>query len=358
MSELVDLISDGADFLQELKPILTGIAILGTMVALMGTDDTLPEADVSSYESKALKQQAEIISDLEREKKNLEESQNKKKQQQMQVEDWLKQTEELIKEICQYRYKLFVPGNVEDIQSAIAQAKDFLKKGAGQAAFSEAYDAWQMAEMTKSRLIDFELEWETEYENFVKAGIRAEMLFNQCAAWEVHVRTDEGEETVEINVDYWTRGRLREIYDKVPGQELPRECRTEEIRQKIAETEEMIGQMQRLPEAAAQAFLDSQMRAEQCETVYRALIKRGWTLENDRAYGYEKNDNRNNVILQMQNAVQDRVSLIFEGHGSFRVSARFRDANNRDFQKHLSDLLRRALTEDGFTLTDIQILTA
>lgn len=358
MREITDLISDGVEVLQELKPVLAGIAVLGTLVAVLGSDDSSEEADVSLYESETLKQQEKVLFGLQQEKKKLEEGQDKKRQQQIQVEDSLRQAEELVKEICQYRYELFMPGAVEDIQNAIAQASDFLKKGAGQSALSEACHACQMAQMTIGQLIGFEIEWEKEYKNFIKSGIRADMFFKQCAAWEIYVQTTEGKERVEIDVDYWTKGKLQEIYGKIPRQQISRECCIVEIQERTAETEEIIGQMRTLSETAAEAFLDSQVRAEQCETVYQALIKRGWVLENDSAYGYENRDNRNNVILRMKNGVQDRMELVFGVHGSFRVSARFRDAGNLDFQKHLADLLYKALTEDGFTLTDLQVLTA
>lgn len=326
-------------------PFLTAAAVLSTVIA----------AEVLHENSSAVRQslgneaeQTRTLNSLKAEKEALE-----KKQQQRngQTQDYLNEARNLLKDIQDHRHEFFLPGHAADIQDSIQQVEDHVSKGRESAAHVESLHACQTARTTLSRLLTLEIEWEETWQALTD---RIDALNRFSVRYNARVHTSAGDETVTLDLDYWTGDRLQRLRGQIPTPH--RDLSAEELRGQIQQAETLLEQMERLPEAALAAFLDACLRKELCEAVYQALLDRGWALAGGNAFGFENNDERRPAFLRMKDAVGDSISFTFAEERRFHASISLQKAGDRSLREHLAGTLRRSLSESGFVLTEFQVL--
>lgn len=355
MGIVEDLLEHSVDALTEHPFLIAGAVAVGGLLAMAGEEAYSDSSDSSpSVYGVQLNRQQKTISQLERE---LAEKEEEKKAKEKSAGAWIEETERIWKELEGYRHELFLPGSLEEVKNSLDTARALLEKGIPEAAAPAARNACQLAKLTREKLVRCELAWERQYQRLLEKRRRVEQFTAHCAAWEVRVQTEEGEEAAAIDVDYWSDGRLTELTRQLEIKEVERECSTEELQELVERTEKLLNRMEELPQEAAAAFLDSQQRLWLCENVYHALLRRGWMPVREDFYGCEDGDDRKAVYLRMQNAQGTNVNFRFTARGGFQVSAVFRDVGNRDLQQHLADTLLGILREDGFAVTEFQSLT-
>lgn len=292
--------------------------------------------------------QTRTLNCIRAEKQALEQQRNQKVQQ---TKDYLSEAQDLLERIQGHRHDFFLPGCAIEIEDSIRQAKDFVNKHLDQAAYSEAFHASRTARTYLDRVLTLEIAWEEARMALLERVEFLTRFGDQCQA---RIHTDVGEETVSLDLDYWTDGELTQLRGQIP--EFHEDLTTSGLQERARQADILLAQMQGLPQTAVEAFLDSRLRTELCEAVYRTLLDRGWTLAGESAFGYENGDNRQAVYLRMRNAVGDGLFFEFRAQGQLRANLRFHRASSRGLQDHLSATVRNALTDCGFHITDFQIV--
>ncbi len=363
----MEIIENITESLADASPVLKGAAVMGGLILLLGalSEDGSSAFDreyeqfwnQADYNRTELEEQESVIRDLEKQKQSLEEEKAERAvNQSEQTEKWIEETKQLRDEIAGKRHAMFLPGALEEIDLAMEQTEVFKEKGAGQAAFLEAGNACRMARRDKKIILDREIEWEQAYTAYLETEAVVKGLKELYGAWPVQVPAAEGNEQVTLDVDYWTRGQLSGFYDQAMALTPDRSLGTEEL---VKRTERLAGirdRMRDLNTEAVEKFMDAAQRMEMCEAVYHAMQKRGWILDGERAFGHDEDDERQPAFLIMRNAVWDRVSFRFTENGGFHVSVRISKTGNRDLQQYLAEMIRQALNENDFTITDFQTL--
>ncbi len=345
MGAVRDFIEERVDIVSDHPFLFLGAVALGSLISLSSEQ---PNYGNNSYAGQRDLQE-ETISGLEKE---LEACEKRRNDQKCSAEQMIREAEEILDEIKNYRWEMFLPDCVKEVRNSLDIAVALEKNDDIEATISAARNALLMAQLKKKKLVEYELAWERMYQSLLELRTQAEQFAEQCTAWKVKVQTDEREEEADIDVDYWTSGRLGQISRQMELGEVSRECSTEELQGLVESTTAILNQMKNLPQEAAEAFLDSQQRLQLCESVYNALFQRGWTLEREDSYGYEDEDDRNPMYLQMQNPAEIHMDFQFTSQGGFRVSVSFRGVGNQDLRQHLEYTVLEILRQEGFTVTE------
>lgn len=347
MGVMEDILEESVDVLSEHPFLFLGAVAVGGLIGLSSAQS----AHWDDFYTGQQNLQEEVISGLETE---LEACEKERNNQKCSAKRMIQEAEGILDEIKEYRWEMFLPGCVEEIRNSLDIAIALEQNGDTEAAVSAGRNALLMAQLKKKKLIEYELAWEKVYKSLLEQRAQAKQFTEQCKAWKIKVQTDEGEEETDIDVDYWISGRLGQISRQLELGEVSREYSTEELQELMESTAAVLDQMKSLPQEAAESFLDSQQRLQLCESVYNALLQRGWRLEGEDSYGYEDGDDRNPIYLQMQNPAEIHMNFQFTRQGGFQVSALFPGVGNRNLQRHLEDTILEILRQDGFIVTEFR----
>ena len=265
---------------------------------------------------------------------------------------WEPQTRETMKRIEKYRHELFAPGALEEIDRALKDAAGFRADGFHQAAADTLYQAWQLARITEQRVLEGEKAWEEASVDYLTRFGCLQKLLQAMPNMPVEFTTDQGKETLTMDADFWSEGRVTALQEGLPEQELPRDLTLEQVHQRSGLINERTSALSEAAHGAVEAFMASQQRMDVCDAVYTAFADRGWILDEEGENGFEKEDSRRDISLSLRSAADDRLVFTFSGAGRISMKAQFQGVQNRGLKDHLERILRQALTENGMSLSE------
>lgn len=266
---------------------------------------------------------------------------------------WEAQTGENLKTIEEYRHTLFAPGEVTKIRNALEDARRFRREGSESLAAKTFYDAWQLSRITLAQVLQEEKRWEEANAVYLTCHKSLEEVLETTPKMEVRFTTDQGQETLTMDADFWSRGQVTVLQTQMPQPLLSRDLTVEQVQQQTRTLQNLAEDLSRVVTEAVDAFRMSQQRMELCEAVYDSLADRGWCLEDTGENGFEQEDPRQDACLNLYNAAGDRLRLRFSGPGQIAAQTRFRGVYNRNLEAYLQGVLRQALEENGFVVAQL-----
>lgn len=353
---LSDMIREGAEFLGDFAqgslemlgdfaPILAVWTVAGIAVQYLEDLGSSP----AQGGGPPIEPQRQAVAALERRKQELAEQAAEPGSV---VIDELRQTTvAYLDEIKTMRHELFCHrGEVEEIENALRRSEEAQKQGSGygQLALLEMQGARRLAQTVYQTLCELELEWEEAAQAIRELTAQMEDFMERCAAYPAGVKTSEGREEIELDVDYWTDGGLSALREPSPAVE--RDLPLEELHALIDRERERFAAMLALPQTALDALCAAQIRREICSIMHDTLVSGGWTLTEP---GYREEKHR--AQLQMKNAAQDVLLLTVSHGGECRLRALFHEVGNTEVQQRLAAQLQDALRENGFSVEDSRV---
>ena len=193
---------------------------------------------------------------------------------------WVEQSQAYFNDIEQYRHDMFTPGQLEKLKSRLNLMRSDFTTGAHQAAISSAREVFSNAVELKEEVVNAETEWNYYHALFQQALADTRSNINFYQSMQITFETENGEETVDADIDYWTEGAMNEISSALTKIER----RTEQIEQvtkdELIDLTDALAQLNSQMEMAAnrgkEALISSQLRAEMAGTLVQALAERGW----------------------------------------------------------------------------------
>ena len=266
---------------------------------------------------------------------------------------WRKKTEEALEHMEKLRHELFAPGEVKQIRQALQDAEDFREKGHQEAANTALYQAWQLARKTEECVLQAEKEWEEAAVAYLTAHGSMQLVLDNTSEMPVEFTTDQGKETLPMDADFWSQGRVSALQKTLPEEELPRDLTVEQVQQRIQQIRALAQELEQAITVAVEDFQISQQRMELCEAIYEFFADRGWALDETAENGFEKQDPRKDILLNLYSAAKDKLEFTFSGAGRISAKSRFRDVHNRGLMEYMEQIIRQALQENGFTVTQL-----
>ena len=225
---------------------------------------------------------------------------------------WLQDLRVLQQSVDELPHERFSRGSMARINGQIEQAEMNLRDGASQAALSQAQAAYFQLIELRSEVLFKEQEFEMAYAQAVEA-VRS--LLEEVAQNRQGVIPTErpGESDIEVDIDFWSRGSLSRMQDRL--REIERTLEKDrstltlgQVRQWEEEAASLRPQLVEAVEAARMAIINSQACFNVAEIIADVMEEQGYSVEQGT---YEGEDQREAYAIKMRNRGGDEfVSII------------------------------------------------
>lgn len=224
-----------------------------------------------------------------------------------------------------YQHQRFAPGKLADLRRDLdfANADIQAKPGLFEAAISTSRQTYLKLVDLRLELEQKEREWELYYQAALTdlRSLIAEIKANRKC--EIEVGEGKEAERFQVEVDYWTKGRLSEYESQLSWLETQllegeSTLTTEELKaicEQITQQQPILGG---ILEQAKLSILGSQMRAEIADQVVETLTGLGYTLVDDT---YEGEDERNAYVVKVKNIAGDEVVTVVSPESEFGANS-------------------------------------
>ncbi|MCG5060018.1 MAG: hypothetical protein KA714_19065 [Limnoraphis sp. WC205] len=254
---------------------------------------------------------------------NLETERQRK--QQLAV-DYFADVEQVWKQVDRdYQHQRFAPGKLADLRRDldIANGNIQAKPGLFESAIATSQQTYLKLADLRLELEQKEREWELYYQAALTdlRSLIAEIQANRKC--EIEVGEGNEAERFQVEVDYWTKGRLSEYESQLSQLETQllegeSTLTTEELKaigEQITQQQPILGE---ILEQAKLSILGSQMRAEIADQVVETLTGLGYTLVDDT---YEGEDERNAYVVKVKNIAGDEVVTVVSPESEFGANS-------------------------------------
>lgn len=237
------------------------------------------------------------------------------------AEDWIAQAEAYFSDIEQYRHELFAPNQLTHLRTLLSQVAEDIKNEAFQSAISASRNVFNQAVDLKERVVSAEIEWAHYHSEFRHLFADVESALYHYQNLRYKLPTQDGEQEVDANVDYWTDGELSVIESEVveirERTAQIQELSTAELLTLITTLRSISIRIDETGEKAKEALICSQVRAELADSLARTLQESGWEYVGYTYEGREMNaalhiklrDNLGNEIVTVISPEMNRDTL-------------------------------------------------
>lgn len=204
--------------------------------------------------------------------------------------------------------------------------------------YTQLEDAWKAAKS----------EWETRW-NQVNG------LLQQGQHFPVQVNTSNGQETVSVDCEFWSRGALSDAGNTLPPLKQPEDTSTAAFNTLSRQADQLYRRIGDILHQAEQDFVLAQMRIQLGNSIMESLYARGWYLEADSDYGFANGDQREDLTLKLCSPVGDRVQFILKPDSTMQMRPQFKNIHNRSLLQLLAQVLQSALRSNGITVQNVSL---
>lgn len=224
---------------------------------------------------------------------------------------WLQEAQDALVAIGSYRHDKFCPDEYAKLQQKFQLSQINIDNEVFEASISSSQTLWQEACALKNKLEQLENDW-SDY--FTQAITSNELLIATCDAQktlELAFDTEDGSETLQVDIDYWCDGLLSNLKDSAINQQnllkQSEEMEVKDFQQLIAESTELQKEAKELTQKAKEAIILSQSRSDMASDIVESLSSSGFNLVDS---CFQGDDQRDAIHLKMQNIAGDEVVTI------------------------------------------------
>jgi len=243
-----------------------------------------------NLEAKMEKNRQSLQNAINNVEKNIQAKENNHRRQ---AEFWISQTEIFFTDIEQYRHDLFTPNRLQRLRTELAQTSYNMQSEAFQAAIATAMNVFNQTAELKEIVVTAEMEWNFYYKKLQEALADTRSNLNYHKTMKFTFTTEDGDETVDANINYWTEKALDRIEEKLAQIEQkaanPNEISTDKLKEMTAYLKQINAEIENAENKAKEAFVSSQFRAEMASKLGEVLMAQGWTCDGSTYEGGEYN---------------------------------------------------------------------
>lgn len=235
------------------------------------------------------------------------------------AEQWVQGLQEELAFIREtYRHEQFSPGEVAALESRLNAARQDIQNQMPQAAVSEAREAFRQAVNLGQRLELIEMTWNELYERAQEELQEALTLAEEYKVNTLCMETANGQEEIDLDVDYWTEGGWQQVRDglqrfKVRLVQEKDTFQCEDLRRIIGEINHYNEILPQLEDQAKTALIASIKRMDIQTQICDALADLGYNLVDST---YAEEDFRRSYHLKMKNADNEEIVTVVQPQSS------------------------------------------
>jgi len=268
-----------------------------------------------------------------------------------QAEFWINQTEIFFTDIEQYRHELFTPNRLQKLKYELSQASSDMKIEAFQSAISSARDVFNQAVELKEIVVNAEIEWNFYYKKFQEALANTKSYLIYRKTMQFTFKTEEGDETIDANINYWTDNALdcieKELADIEQTAAKPNDISTDKLKEMIADLKQIDDKMDIAEAKAKEALISSQFRAEMASKIGEVLIAKGWKCED---CVYEGGEYSGKVHVKLSDIKGNEIVAVITPDENMANNIElnfFNIDNDEGFRQTQLKSIHNSLKEDG-----------
>jgi len=260
----------------------------------------------------------------------------------------LKQEIAFIRE--RYRHEQFTPGEVARLENRLQLANSNRAQGIYQTAIGTGQEGFLQARQLREQLELMEMHWEHCRQLAHESATAALLLLDE------HKQIDyrlEGDQTLQVEVDYWTEGQWQILHDRVSGlqQQVADGQSTltaDQFRELQQTVEQANDQTLALVATAKVAALSSIKRRDIQDIILERLAEMGFAYQDS---SYEGEDFRRALHLKLRNGNGDELVTVVTPEGEVfnnRLTFNFFDQSpNEQVRDERLNLLRQHIESEG-----------
>jgi hypothetical protein len=271
-----------------------------------------------------------------------------------QADFWINQTKIFFTDIEQYRHDLFTPNQLQKLKNELEQTSSDMQSEAFQSALSTSRGIFNKAAELKEIVVNAEIEWNFYYKKFQKALADTKSNLNYRKTMKFTFATEDGDETVDAKINYWTENVLDCIEEKFVQIEQiatkPNEISTDKLKEMIEELNQINSEIEIAEGKAKEALVSSQFRAEMASKLGEVLIDKGWTCDGST---YESGEYNGKVHVKLSDIKGNEIVAVISPDENMANNIElnfFNIDNDEGFRKMHLESIRNSLKDGGLNI--------
>ena len=204
--------------------------------------------------------------------------------------------------------------------------------------YTQIEDAWKAAKS----------EWETRWN-------QVSDLLQQGQNFPIQVNTSNGQETVSVDCEFWSRGVLSDAGNALSPLTQPEDTSITTFNALSQQADQLYQRITDILHQAGQNFIHAQMRIQLGNSIVEGLYARGWYLEADSDYGFTNDDQREDLTLKLYSPVGDVLEFVLKPDSTIQMRPKFKNIHNRNLLQLLARVLQSALLSNGITIANVSL---
>ncbi len=219
-----------------------------------------------------------------------------------------------------------------------------------------AASLYRQADAVLTEYLEWEERWLNARQQWIDQWSRTKALLENSRTVQISLNTTEGEETVEIDCIFWSRGALEQAEQSLPPLEQPEDTAMDTFAALSGQAQSLSRRVQEIVRQAGESFLSSQARIQMSAAVLELMESRGWCLEREEDYAFEQDDERETLHLRLISPVGDQLEFQFKPDDTLMMRPEFQGVHNRSVIEQLTRIIGQALQSQGILVRDVTII--
>jgi hypothetical protein len=269
---------------------------------------------------------------------------------------WLQDTKALLDAIdAGYEHEKFMPGVLSSLRSQLSLTQSNIQQGDYQAAIASAQQTFLAGQQLRLDLEQLTLEWNAYLKAAQENVAEVLALCDANFSAQFTFSTEEGAETINAEIDFWTEGKLTELRQQVATQhqrlDKPDSLTLAEIKQIIADSQQYRQQSETLTEEAREKIIASQIRQNIGQIIESSLADMGFEVTDA---VWEETDYRRALHVKLENPAGDQMVTIIKptqqgNKTGYHITTHLFDesSNDEEFRLERLNSMLGKLREEG-----------
>jgi hypothetical protein len=264
---------------------------------------------------------------------------------------WVGQARAYFDDISRYkRHDLFARGELEKLKGTLDLV---ISSKIDESIVSTGIMVFQDAVSLKEKVAIAEIEWTGLHTILQKALADTKSNLSYRQTMQFTFSTEEGEEAVDAEIDYWTNNELGRIEEKLSqiekGAAQPDRLSIDELNKMIEELKHINGDIELAEDKAKEAFISSQTRGEMASSLIEMLMDHGWTCK-DGDCAYEGGEHNGKVHVKLSDIKHNEIVAVITPDKDMANNIEihfFNKDNDEGFRKTQLKSITESLEEIG-----------
>lgn len=279
---------------------------------------------------------------------------NKEESKKSQAKEWYKNASDSLDIVDTYNHNKFLPNRYEELQQKLNLSKSNIENEVYESSISQSQTVWQDAFKLRLELEELENEWNEYLKNAIESNNRLLATCDAQKTLELAFDTEDGDTTLEVDIDHWCKGELTTLKNKALDQQKilknSKVMGVDDFKKLINESSTLEKEVLSLTQKSKDAIILSQLRSDMASDIVESLDDSGFELVES---CFKSDDEREAIHLKMQNISGDEVVTIITPmeNKKNKLDIHFFDDSDENFkQTRLQSMIER-LADSGVECT-------